>query len=131
MIVRKVGCLIRQRNFMFSLSLSNQLLIYIYIYNMTEYRFSFLCLAPGWYFPLAGQFFIFSANATLHTVSIYPPACLSKHHSTQPAPTGIDFHLSRDYVLHFHVTTSCHISSSEKCMDILICLSIVLCTDLR
>lgn len=97
---------------------------------MAEHRFPFLCLAPGWYFLLAGQFFIFSANATLHTVSIYPPACLSKHHSTQPAPTRIDFQLSRDYVLHFHVTTSCHISSSGKCMDILICLSIVLCTDL-
>lgn len=72
---------------------------------MTE-GFPSLCLAPSWYFPLAGQFFIFSANATLHTVSIYPAACLSKHHSTRPAPTGIDFHLSRDYVWHFDMTTS-------------------------
>lgn len=39
--------------------------------SMTEDSFPFLCLAQGCYFLLAGQFFIFSANATLCTVSIY------------------------------------------------------------
>lgn len=42
------------------------------IYSMTEDDFPFLCLPPVCCFLPAKHFFIFSTNATLYAVSIYP-----------------------------------------------------------
>lgn len=66
--------------------------------SMTDDSFPFLCLTQGCYFPLAGQYFMFSAKATLwlHCQRLLFTVCKSKEHSVKLHPSGNDFYFKRD-----------------------------------
>lgn len=67
--------------------------------STTDDSFPFLCLTQGRYFPLAGQYFIFSAKATLglHCQRLLFTVRKSKECSVKLDPSGNDCYFARDY----------------------------------
>lgn len=75
--------------------------------SLPEHRFPFpLSGSNAATSCLQGPFFSYFPLMPHSTLSaVTPPVCMSKESSTKPAPSGIDFRFTRDYVLRFHRAT--------------------------